>query len=165
MRHLPVYDEAGRSLDFAVFFGRFKIGPTIDSDYQPRSVVHYDLGETISLKGYDLPDALSSGQPLVVTLYWQSRTISGQPYTVFLHVTDELGEVVAQADGQPVEGNYPTDLWSVGEVISDTHVVPLPEDLSPGAYLVSTGLYLWTRDNGCRCLMSMGNPNPTMQFS
>jgi hypothetical protein len=49
--------------------------------------------------------------------------------------------VAAQADSQPVGGNYPTDLWWGGEVFSDTHRVTLPADAPPGPYHVWTGLY------------------------
>src|SRR5690606_13021717 len=65
-----------------------------------------------------------------------------RPYTVFLQLLDEQGLVVAGRDNQPYTGLYPTSLWSPGEIIVDTFLLPLPEaGLSPGSYRLITGFY------------------------
>lgn len=141
LEHLPVYDDAGRFVDYAVFLGRFKVAPIAELTHNPQHPVKFDLGEAISLVGYDVSDAARAGQLLSLTFYWQARGTPEMPYTVFVHVVDEHGNLVAQTDGQPANGSYPTDLWEAGEVISDTHVVDLGVDLSKDRYQVWVGLY------------------------
>ena len=164
LAHLPVRDQSGQDLGFAVFFGRFKVAPIRMEEYQPQQQANYRLGEMISLVGYDLPESLRSGAPLAFTLYWQAHGATEQPYTVFAHITDDREELIAQADGQPVEGNYPTDLWSDGEVISDTHTVSLPGDLPDGEYRVSVGLYSVETGQRLSVLDDQSQPVPNDQI-
>ena len=88
--------------------------------------------------GYDL-----SAAPGEVTLYWQARELVSADYTVFVHLLDEAGNAMAQADSQPQAGAYPTSFWSVKEVVPDRHRFPaeLVAGLPPGTYSVRVGLY------------------------
>jgi len=61
--------------------------------------------------------------------------------SVFVHLTNEAGELVAQADGIPVDWTRPTTTWRVGEIIADTYTLPLPTDLPEGAYHLYIGFY------------------------
>ena len=63
-------------------------------------------------------------------------------YTVFIHLINNLGEMVAQIDEQPVSGCYPTHLWQLHEQVKDPHHLPLPHDLPSGEYWLKIGLYL-----------------------
>src|SRR4030042_2874220 len=67
-------------------------------------------------------------------------------YTVFAHLIDAEGQVVAQYDGQPLGGFYPTSFWDVGDVVLDElnlavgPAVPVGKyELVGGMYLLSTG--------------------------
>jgi hypothetical protein len=62
-------------------------------------------------------------------------------YTVFVHLLDPDGSLVAQDDGPPVKGHYPTSLWAPGEVIIDPRSISLKE-LPSGAYQLRAGMYL-----------------------
>lgn len=73
-----------------------------------------------------------------VNLTWRAESRIPEPLTVFVHALDAAGEIVAQHDGQPHGGSYPTQLWDAGEVISDPH--DLLGDLSRAASL-SIGVY------------------------
>jgi hypothetical protein len=48
---------------------------------------------------------------------------------------------LAQYDGQPQSGNYPTGQWIPGELIADTYPLLIPDDLPPGPYQVYVGFY------------------------
>jgi hypothetical protein len=48
---------------------------------------------------------------------------------------------VAQADGVPVAGRYPTSSWSPGERIVDARVLALPANPATGGYRILVGLY------------------------
>jgi hypothetical protein len=62
-------------------------------------------------------------------------------YTVFVHLRNAAGTTVAQRDGQPLEGNYPTSHWQAGETVIDPFSLPVPDDLPPGRYTLLAGLY------------------------
>jgi uncharacterized membrane protein len=99
-----------------------------------------DFGASIRLLGYDagIPQA---GQPLAVTLYWQSLAELDADYLVFVHVLDETGAIVTQVDEGPQQGGYPTSLWIGGEVVTDRHTLRLPGDLPEGDYRLRVGFY------------------------
>jgi hypothetical protein len=95
------------------------------------------LGEAIHLRGYDLA---RDGDLLTLTLYWQADAPPGANYHVFVHVGEPSASPIAQADGVPVDWQRPTGTWRAGEVIIDTHTVPLAE-LEPGSYSLIVGMY------------------------
>jgi hypothetical protein len=82
------------------------------------------LGDQITLLGYDLSaEPITGGGRLRVTLYWQSQKHLTNSYTVFVHLFNSAGQLVAQHDGPPVNGAVPTTDWTAGEVITDQHLV------------------------------------------
>ena len=76
-----------------------------------------------------------------VSLYWQPETTPAEDYTVFVQLLNSANQVVAQGDGPPVAGHYPTSWWAPGETIADEHSMALPSDLIPGDYRLLVGLY------------------------
>jgi len=60
---------------------------------------------------------------------------------VFVHLVGEEGQPLAQGDGPPLDGDYPTGLWAYGDVIADPRAVALPDDLPSGHYTLLVGLY------------------------
>ena len=101
----------------------------------------------IELLGADverLPEQGAHGA-LRVTLYWRARRRLYVPYTVFVHLLDEQGEIRGQWDSEPLGGTYPTDVWPVDgidgrSIIRDSYLVPADGPLPPGAQL-AVGLY------------------------
>ena len=78
---------------------------------------------------------------LALKLYWQALAAPAADYTVFVHVLDQDGKIVAQYDGPPAGGELPTRAWSPGATSADAISIPLPSSLSPGAYRLIAGLY------------------------
>jgi hypothetical protein len=64
-----------------------------------------------------------------------------EDYTVFVHLLDSEGTIVAQEDREPLGGDYPTSHWSPGEVVQDPIQIPLEGDLQPGRYRLLVGMY------------------------
>ncbi|MBE7551897.1 MAG: glycosyltransferase family 39 protein [Anaerolineales bacterium] len=96
----------------------------------------------LKLIGYDLPATIpSSGDPLPVTLYWQAIAEMKTDYTVFVQLLNDTGQVVAQADSQPLAGAAPTTTWLPGEILTDPYTLTLPAHLPPGGYRLIGGLY------------------------
>lgn len=95
-----------------------------------------------ALAGFALSStAVSAGAPLSVTLRWQTERYLAEDYTVFVHLAQSDGRPVAQADGAPQNGVYPTSLWNPGELINDVHVLQAPASVAPGVYRLLVGLY------------------------
>jgi hypothetical protein len=97
--------------------------------------VDFRLGDAIWLRGYDLKP---SGRELV--LYWQAERAVNADVVVFVHLLDNQNRRVWGADTPPLGGLYPSTDWQPGEVVADPR--PLQwGDLSPGEYLLVTGMY------------------------
>jgi hypothetical protein len=110
----------------------------------------YRLGEAARLVGHSVTvtgtqSASGAAPALDVTLYWQATSKLPADYTVFVHVLDSRGERVAQGDGPPVDGRYPSSAWQPGQIVVDNHRIPLPAGVNPAAPLdalrVVVGLY------------------------
>jgi hypothetical protein len=84
---------------------------------------------------------LQNAQAFALRLWWQALEPVATDYTVFVHVMDAAGKIMAQGDGVPVEGRYPTSAWEVGEQIIDARLITLPPDLPVGDYRVIIGMY------------------------
>ncbi len=85
-----------------------------------------------------------SGESLSVVLQWQATAAVSRSYTVFVHLVDPSGTMVAQSDAQPTwVAPWPTDRWATGQPVLDGHRVPLPPDLTTGRYELRVGLYYW----------------------
>jgi hypothetical protein len=81
------------------------------------------------------------GADLDLVLYWQAATAMGEQYTVFTQVLNAAGQVVAQQDNPPVNGQAPTDTWTPGMVVRDPYRLLLPAELTPGDYRLIFGMY------------------------
>ena len=164
LEHLPAYDAQGQPIGFAALFGRLKVAAVRPAKVSPQHPVSYRLGEAVRLTGYDLPEHVSPGDVLPLTLYWQASGHTDRPYTVFVHVVDEHGRMAAQADSQPAEGSYPTDLWGVDEAITDPHALSLPAELTAGSYQVAVGLYSLETQGRLPVLDGQDKPVPDNQI-
>jgi hypothetical protein len=104
----------------------------------------YRLGSAIRLVGYELATPnLNPGDELRLALHWQADARPEAEYTVFVHVLNDAGELVAQRDSMPQDDTLPTIHWPVGLLIDDVHLVSLPPDTPPGEYHVVIGMYTW----------------------
>lgn len=84
---------------------------------------------------------LPDGQ-LLAHLYWESQidrpTLDA---TVFVHLVSAQGEIVAQDDARPWNGQYPTFIWDAGEIVRTAHVLQLPSATQVQALSVRVGMY------------------------
>ncbi len=75
--------------------------------------------------------------------YWQALGAERADYTMFVHLLNERGELIAQWDG-PVGGlNAHTSQWATGDIRVQEAVLEYPEDLPPGVYQLYIGLYTY----------------------
>ncbi len=99
------------------------------------------FGESVDLLGYGLAEPAVPEGGLSLTLYWRADPPLTRSYHVFIHLVDEAGNLVAQADGIPAAWLRPTTTWRPGEVITDGHWIDLPPELPEGLYHLYVGLY------------------------
>jgi len=129
-----------------VTIGTLKIAPRETRAYAPRVRVEANFADQIELIGYD---ANVTGDQLALVLYWRARVAPEHDYTVFIHALDAGGNIVAQVDRQPQDGNYPTSLWDAGEQVRDEYALTLPasaQRIIVGLYRAETGERLLVSD-------------------
>ena len=86
---------------------------------------------------YD-PDSTDSR----VDLWWSVDQPVGVDYTTSVFLLNGGGQLVAQNDGFPFNGERPTTSWSGGEVVYDPHPLDLSA-LPSGDYSVNVQVYTW----------------------
>lgn len=87
------------------------------------------------------PVSISPGSAVDVTLVWQALQPIPDHYTVFVHLLDENGALVAQHDGIPVLGTRPTATWEANERLLDWHPIAMPAEMTAGDGRIVVGLY------------------------
>jgi hypothetical protein len=119
----------------------------IPADTPGPSIAHttgaqFDSG--ISLVGYDWSGPqVKAGESVFMTLYWKTDVDLPEDFITFLHVGTGLGDSrnVAQRDGQPCQGIYPTSHWRAGDLVPDGFAITLAPDTPPGDYPLAVGWY------------------------
>ena len=102
------------------------------------------FGNVATLLGYDIaPLSVRPGEPLDVTLYWQTQDPANgaQPLAVFTHLLGSDGRIYGQHDGEPANGERPTTGWQPGEYVTDRHRLAVQPDALAGSYTLEVGLY------------------------
>jgi hypothetical protein len=91
-----------------------------------------------------------------VRLMWEAMAPPLRDYTVYVHLRDGE-EVIAQHDGEPATGHYPTSLWRSGDVIVDTHMLEVPENRKSDGQII-VGLYTWPDMDQLEATPANGGP-------
>ncbi len=109
------------------------------------------FGDKAVLVGYNLLERrLCPGDVVPLELIWRSLSSDIRAsYTVFVHLVDRDGAIIAQVDKEPgPRGKRPTTSWAQDEIISDPIPLTLPLDIPSGVYRLVIGLY--TANEGVR---------------
>jgi hypothetical protein len=142
-------DELGFTADWelaavSAAYRLYRLPPIDEGTFQPR-VEFLHEGGTIGLLHWVVGETAVPGQTLTLLTDW-TKTSSAAPLKIFIHITDETGDIVAQWDGLGAawQGWHPQSrLWQ-------RHTIPLPADLPPGQYDIKLGIY--EPENGRRLL-------------
>jgi hypothetical protein len=115
---------------------------TFEPPSMPLMPSHETVGDAVRLVGYDVDERDWRDGRLTVTLVWQKTTHLPLPgrYKVFVQALNQAGQVVAQSDAEPAQGEAPTTSWLRGEFITDTHVLQLAGPLSESLQVIA-GMY------------------------
>jgi 4-amino-4-deoxy-L-arabinose transferase-like glycosyltransferase len=108
----------------------------------------------LRLAGYDLAaEAVQPGDSLAVTLHWETLQSPSRRWSLFVHVLDSAGVIVAQRDRYPARGLLATERLTPGQAWSEPLVVDLPDwAYTPDTLTVALGLY--DRATGERMLLA-----------
>jgi hypothetical protein len=126
-----------------VLFSR-RLGVKVQPEAMPAAGIQplaVDFNRQIRLTGYHVNQPLTPGSNLKLTLFWQAEAPIAVDFTVFVQLVDGANRILAQGDGKPQEGFYPTPSWQPGELIIDRHTFPLPAGIQPGNYDLLIGFY------------------------
>lgn len=128
------YDSSNQRHEVAV-------DPTADSTASPVTPVDFQI--PIELEGYELTGtSMKPNSEFVVLLYWKATGQIDKDYTVFLHLVDQYGKIVAGDDAQPSNGDNPTTRWKIGKLVADGHAVEVGPDVPANReYHLEVGMY------------------------
>lgn len=82
--------------------------------------VESDFEQGIRLAGYEVN---TEGSSVTVTLWWRPEAVPDYDLTVFVHLIDEDGQIIAQSDSRPQGGQFNTLWWRPGDIIPDRHTI------------------------------------------
>jgi len=128
----------------------------------PEHPLSADFGSSIRLLGYDLKQVNpTGGGQIEVVLYWQALDTITNDYKVFVHLYHPVieGGLPGQHDSPPGNGAFPTSSWLPGEVVADSHVVPIEPNADPGVSEIGVGFYLASTGERLPVLVD-GQPQP-----
>ncbi len=136
----PATDPRGQSVPSPTLVANFRLRQPGEAAPFGEPVARLDEG--IVLLSYRVePEVTRAGGRVTLTLEWGAESVPAEDYAVFLHLVDADGQVVAQADGPPRGGDYPTSAWLPGDRVPDLRAVKVPPDVRPGEYHLLVGMY------------------------
>jgi len=135
---LAITSPDGSPLGDSISLGELKIVSRTGSYPNAQS---QNFNDEIGLIGYeyDLHEA-SPGETMKVDLYWEALADGASDYIVQVQLLDDSGRIWAESDDRPAEGSSPTDAWSAGQIIRDTHLVVITKDTPDGTYVIDIAL-------------------------
>lgn len=148
-RRSALWTLIGLLLALAVLLPRGLIAPGYPSYVLPAQAEtignvygRFDIGwkRGIELRNVELPPEVFAGDTITVTLTWHALEQMEKPRTVFLHLVDERGEIVAESNAQPLDGEFPINGWVRGDWIRDLKQLGL-ESVAPGTYRLEVGVW------------------------
>lgn len=80
---------------------------------------------------------------VVITMTWQALQSIPYDVTVFVHLLDAGGNILAQKDRQPLDGRFPTGCWLRGQIVTDTVSLSFRASGESGPLRLALGMYIW----------------------
>ena len=101
------------------------------------------FGSSIVLEGFETVNSqVKANEAIVLLLYWRATGKIDRDYTVFAHLLDDQGNILASHDSQPRRGAAPTSSWALNALTVDAIILPITPDTPAGKnYRIEVGLY------------------------
>jgi hypothetical protein len=127
------FDETGKPIEVqADLTSRLEMSPPLPVIFEQPMV----LDDVEIVRPY-----VRRGDVLIVLLYWHASGDINRNYTVFVHLEDTQGNLIAGHDTQPRNGSAPTSRWTRYVPLVDPIVMPIPTDVPLGVYRLRIGVY------------------------
>jgi|GEM_PF-315272 len=128
------FDDTGKPIEVAV---------EPNARVQTNASLPANFGEAIALERVDIAQSkIKRGGVLIAQLLWRATAAIDRDYTVFVHLVDRNGKMIASYDSPPRKGKLPTHEWILNARVVDAVVLPLPADAPSGdGYALQVGLY------------------------
>jgi hypothetical protein len=116
----------------------FKLAPPPMSPSGPALHRFGDSSQSVALT---LAELKREGGEVILAVEWTVESDFSADYNIFLHLTrPDDPAPLAQGDGPPLGGRYPSRLWQGGEVFRDEYRVSA-EGIARGGYVLRLGLF------------------------
>jgi hypothetical protein len=127
------FDPTGRPIEIPVNHDvPTRVTPTLPARFQA----------SIILEQAAVPNSTARrGRALVSLLVWRVAVTIEKDYTVFAHLVDASGNVVAQNDTPLVSVGESTSQWCPTRQYVNAIVLPFESNIPPGVYRLEIGLY------------------------
>jgi hypothetical protein len=120
------------------------IAANFDNRVGIESATAWAGGGTARNAPWQEPILARAGDPVEIRIKWRALHPPENSYTVFVHLNDASGMVIASKDYTPLGGSFPTMLWFPkwieGQRVIDPYRLTIPRDAS-GEYYFEVGLY------------------------
>ena len=93
------------------------------------------------LRGWQLNGPTRAGDTPELALIWHALGRQNRNWTVFVHVIDAQGQIVAEDNRPPQDDAFPMLQWATGDWVEDRHPLALAANLAPGEYHIRVGLF------------------------
>jgi hypothetical protein len=146
---LDLVDEMGQPVGLPLTLAEIEAAApprTFDPPPNPLAT-EINFNDTAAIAAYQLDDhqldgrVWQPGDTLPLTLFWRSLALTERSLVVFVHLVGPDGQIAAQLDRPPLNGERPTSGWLPGEIIRDEYHLWLSPALPPGPYELRVGLY------------------------
>jgi len=159
--HAPIYlitdgpNKQDNGLDLVLLDNLFAAGEQSNERYRASTYwngplsgpTRYDLplafpdGTTVILDNISVALDAANTRHLALLATWHTNQPLPENYQLFVHLYDQAGNIVLQQDQPPAQGRAPTTTWPPGQLITDHHLLRLPDELPPGSYFIHFGMY------------------------
>ena len=125
------FDPTGKPIEIRVDSNDLtRVTPTLPARFQ----------SSIILEQAAVPSNVARrDRALVTILVWRVAAIVEKDYTIFAHLVDASGKIVAQSDTAPA--GAPTMQWRPTRQYVHAIVLLIPANTPPGTYRLEVGLY------------------------
>ena len=132
-------DPAGWALVGETLIGREQVVAEMDAGANRLDAI-WENG--MRLEGWLLTEPSAAGE-LGVILYWRAQEPVAEDLSVFVHLAGPDGVPLAQDDGEPVDGQFPTSRWPAGALVADPRSLRPPDGVDQTQLRLLVGLYRW----------------------
>ena len=125
--------------------------------------VEVNFADQMELLGYNLPVLTAvPGGAIPLDLFWRSGGDSLEDYIIFTQLVDGEGQMLAAQESAPVDGGYPTTLWTRGEIVRDQRKLVIAANVPSGEYRLVVGLYHATSGERLRVKRRLFHASPLL---